>query len=188
MNTIFINKYGKSLSDLTGTTVKKVKQMKPTYFPINVMDNIKTFLLPAKRIVKPKLFGILTSDTTDNTFGIIQKITPQFIYYSRWYLKYRDDEPPSLNAFGTFFKRKLKKDKEGRCYWVRDYMSCLTLTNKLPTIHHYETEWVNGEGFRKNIVDHFTEHRLKQLYKQLPKILGERLFWNQSHLPIKLET
>ena len=188
MNTIFINKYGKSLSDLTGTTVKKVKQMKPTYFPINVMDNIKTFLLPAKRIVKPQLFGILTSDTTDNTFGIIQKITPQFIHYSRWYLKYRDDEPPSLNAFGTFFKRKLKKDKEGRCYWVRDYMSSLTLTNKLPTISHFETEWVNGEGFKKTIVDNFTEHRLKQLYKQLPKILGERLFWNQSHLPIKLET
>ena len=188
MNTIFINKYGKSLSDLTGTTVKKVKVMKPTYFPINVMDNIKTFLLPAKRIVKPQLFGILTSDTTDNTFGIIQKITPQFIYYSRWYLKYRDDEPPSLNAFGTFFKRKLKKDKEGRCYWVRDYMSSLTLTNKLPTISHFETEWVNGEGFKKTIVDNFTEHRLKQLYKQLPKILGERLFWNQSHLPIKLET
>ena len=187
MNTIFINKYGKSLSDLTGTTVKKVKVMKPTYFPINVMNNIKAFLLPAKRIVKPQLFGIMTCVGDENTFGIIQKITPQFVYYSRWYLKYREDEPPSLQAFGTF-KRKLKKCKEERCYWVRDYMSMLTLTNKLPTIHHYETEWINGEGFRKNIVDHFTEHRLKQLYKQLPKILEERLFWNQSHLPIKLET
>ena len=187
MNTIFINKYGKSLSDLTGTTVKKVKVMKPTYFPINVMNNIKEFLLPAKRIVKPQLFGIMTCVGEENTFGIIQKITPQFVYYSRWYLKYREDEPPSLQAFGTF-KRKLKKCKEERCYWVRDYMSMLTLTNKLPTIHHFETEWVNGEGFRKTIVDHYTEHRLKQLYKQLPKILGERLFWNQSHLPIELET
>ncbi len=190
MNNIFINKYGKSLSDLTGTTVKKVKkvkEMKPIYFPDEVMDKIKAFLLPAKRVVKPQLFGILTSDGEDNSFGIIQKITPQFVYYSRWYLKYRDDEPPSLQPCGTL-KKKLRKDKEGRCYWIRDWGGVLTLTNKLPTISHFETEWYNAEGFKKTIVDYFTEHRLKQLYKQLPTILGERLFWNQSHLPIKLET
>jgi len=147
--------------------------------PTRAMTNILSFL--PKPVIKPEPYGILNyctegHDRKPNGFGIIHKVTPKYIYYSVWKpLNNEDDEPTSYIVNGTY-RKKIRKDKENRFYYVLDTpynpfytTKILKIDNKLPvtTCFNYDRE----SGRFNTIEDHLTEYKLKRnIYTRLPSM------------------
>lgn len=152
---------------------------KEYHFPTGVMSHILSYL--PKPVIKPEPYGILNyctegHDRKPNGFGIILKVTPKFIWYSVWKpLNNEEDEPIAYYMNGTY-RKKIRKDKENRFYYVLDEpynpfytKKILKIDNKLPvtTCFNYNRE----TGRFTTTTDHLTEYKLKRwIYTRLPSI------------------
>jgi len=154
----------------------------PLYLPTEIMSNIISYLPTPP--VNPEKYGILTTDSNSGVFGIIQKITPKFITYSKWSLS-KDER--RFYYIGDD-RKKIKKNTEQRYYYVEDSLGgTMKVSNKLP--YRERTEWNrDDDGVMKHMIitDHLTEYSLKEIYRTLPMIKNNCMRWYQDNLPITL--
>ncbi len=147
--------------------------------PTRAMKNILSFL--PKPVIKPEPYGILNyctegHDRKPNGFGIIHKVTPKYIYYSVWGPYKGEYDEPTRYIIKSTCRKKIRKDKENRFYYVLDepynpfyQKKILKIDNKLPvtTCFDYNRE----TGRFTTTIDHLTEYKLKRnIYTRLPSM------------------
>ena len=200
-NNFFISKYQRDLHSLCGYSLKEcndplnildnlpldqpiepTRPQEPQYLPTEIMNNIISYLPTPP--VKPQRYGILTTNSNSGIFGIIQKITPKFIIYSKWSLS-KDETRFYYIGDG---RKKIMKNTDMRYYYINDGLGgVMRVTNKLP--YRERTEWKrDDDGVMKHIhiTDHLTEYSLKEIYRTLPMIKKDCIRWYQDNLPITL--
>jgi len=165
-NNNYINKYGKTLAELTWFTLKpaddpldimknepikeKVKEKPPTFIPNELMRNILSYLPPP--VIKAEEYGIMNNKDNDGCFMVIKKTTPKFVIYDRyrWY-----ENGQTILKMDENRRSKLRKDKERRCYYIVYNGDEYIVDNKLPVmkIWYYEelteTRFMTMEQYKK---------------------------------------
>ncbi len=164
-NNHFINKYGKTLNQLTWFTLppaqdplnildnkpivkEKVKEKVPTFIPNEIMSNILSYL--PKPVIKPTQYSIFNREETqyDSTpysgyFCIMKRLTAsgKFMVYDKF--KFTDRDNYRYFTIDTDCRSKLFKDKENRCYYIKNCGTRYNLDNRLPkrlqTLHGVNT-------------------------------------------------
>ena len=147
----YINKYGKTLAELTWFTLKpaedpldilnnkpivketrieeKLKEKPPTFIPNEIMRNILSYLPPP--VIKPEEYGIMNNKYNDGYFMVIKKTTPKFVVYDRykWY-----DNGQTILRLQENKRSKLIKDKTRRYYYITYNKEDFIVDNKLPVM------------------------------------------------------
>lgn len=163
-------------------TIEPTEPAPPQYLPTEIMSNIISYL-PTPPL-EPQRYGILTTSGNSGIFGIIHKLTPKFIIYSKWSLS-KDETRYYYIGDG---RKKIMKNTDMRYYYINDGLGGeMRVSNKLP--YRERTEWMrDDDGVMKHIhiTDHLTEYSLKEIYRTLPMIKKDCIRWYQDNLPITL--
>ena len=165
-NNHFINKYGKTLNQLTWfslpkaedpldimknepITIKpiikeKVKEKPPTFIPNELMSNILSYL--PKPVIQPKKYSIMNLEDTENNryigyFCIIKRITKsgKFVVYDKY--KFTDRDNYGYFTICQDCRSKLYKDKEKRCYYIKNNGDRYNLDNKMVKRDQFIDGW-----------------------------------------------
>ncbi len=183
-NNHFINKYGKTLNQLTWFSLppaedplnimenepipiepiieEKVEEKSPTFIPNEIMRNILSFLPPP--VIKPEQYGIMNNKDNDGYFMIIKSLTPKFIVYDRY--KYFENGH-NIVRLEENKRSKLRKDKERRCYYITYNGDEFIVDNKLPV--------------RKIYYNNEVRETLFMTMEQYKKTLREYYYYNENH-------
>jgi len=200
-NNHFIGKYGKTLGELTWFSLPKAedpldimknepitikpiieekpKEKPPTFIPNEIMRNILSYLPPP--IVQPKPYSILNHELVEwcanpytGYFCIMKNLTKsgKFINYDKFKFT-ANRENCGYFTIATNCRSKLYKDKENRCYYIKNNGDRYNLDNKLTKIHR---DWrtdplvMETEEYRKLLNTEYYYHLI-----------------NNEELPIKIE-
>jgi len=186
-NNNYINKYGKTLAELTWFTLKpaedpldimknepmvketrieeKPKEKPPTFIPNEIMRNILSFLPPP--VIKPKPYSIMNLEENENNkyigyFCIIKRITKsgKFVVYDKY--KFTDRDNYGYFTICQDCRSKLYKDKEKRCYYIKNNGDRYNLDNKLVK----RDQFING-----------IDTRIFMTTPQYIKLIREEYLW-----------
>jgi len=150
-NNHFINKYSKTLNELTWFSLPKAedpldimknepipikpivkekpKEKPPTFIPNEIMRNILSYLPPP--VIKAEEYGIMNNKYNDGYFMVIKRTTPKFVVYDRykWY-----DNGQTILKLQENKRSKLIKDKKKREYYIVYNNEEFIVDNKLPVM------------------------------------------------------
>lgn len=156
-NNNYINKYGKTLAELTWFSLPKAedpldimknepivikpiikekpKEKTPTFIPNDIMSNILSYL--PKPVIKPQKYSIMNLDNVflgDRCMGyfcIIKRITKsgKFVVYDKY--KFTDRDNYGYFTICQDCRSKLYKDKDKRCYYIKNNGDRYNLDNKM---------------------------------------------------------
>ena len=183
----YINKYGKTLHQLTWFSlppaedplnimenkpivketriVEKPKEKPPTFIPNELMRNILSYLPPP--VIKPKPYSIMNLEENENNkyigyFCIIKRITKsgKFVVYDKY--KFTDRDNYGYFTICQDCRSKLYKDKEKRCYYIKNNGDRYNLDNKLVK----RDQFING-----------IDTRIFMTTPQYIKLIREEYLW-----------
>ncbi len=181
-NNHFINKYGKTLNQLTWFSLppaedpldildnkpivkEKVKEKPPTFIPNEIMRNILSYLPPP--VIKPQKYSIMNLDNVDTRyfigyFCIIKRITKsgKFVVYDKY--KFTDRDNYGYFTICQDCRSKLYKDKDKRCYYINNNGDRYNLDNKLVK----RDQFING-----------IDTRILMTPQQYIKLIREEYLW-----------
>ncbi len=159
--------------------------MTDLYLPRHIIRNIVSYL--PTPVVKPEIFGILETQSIMNPmFGIIHKVTPKFIIYSKWMINLQHGASHIFNGYG---RKKIQKDIARRCYYIDDNQTgIMRVTNKLPSYNRWVEKELGNLDFEIRPLKLTETQLINVVYRYLPTYKKDwNIRWYHNHCPIKLE-
>ena len=146
-NNHFINKYGKTLNQLTWFSLPKAED------PLDIMKNEPITIKPInilsylpKPVIQPKKYSIMNLEDSENNryigyFCIIKRITKsgKFVVYDKY--KFTDRDNYGYFTICQDCRSKLYKDKEKRCYYIKNNGDRYNLDNKMVKRDQFINGW-----------------------------------------------
>ena len=186
MNNNYINKYGKTLAELTWFSLppaedplnimdnkpiinkpiieEKPKEKLPIFIPNDIMSNILSYLPPP--VIKPEEYSIMNNNGDNGYFIVIKRITPKFVVFDRFTYY---ENGTNIIKMDENKRSKLRKDKDRRCYYIVYNGVEYIVDNKLPTVKRY---------IITDLIEDFDIETVNMTMEQYKKLLREYYYYS----------